>query len=193
MKNIQSAIGTFACALACSMGLTSCETAPRDKATAVVTAPYPGRNVTGACGLYANALYKALAVSHIRAWCVLYWRNDVFDSRGHAMVVYKDAGAYWCADNEFPYPTRCEGTTPMEWAQERDATWLAGGGDMSIGASYSNPNTIVSAFAVKGSTLLAGHTHRANHAVDIAAQHHHRHQRQIAVAGKTSQGRYANQ
>ena len=71
MKNIQSAIITSACALACSMGLTSCETAPHDKATAVVPAPYPGRNEIGACAPYANALYKTLAANHIRAWVVL--------------------------------------------------------------------------------------------------------------------------
>ena len=117
------------------------------------------------------------------------------------MVVYKDAGAYWYADNIFPYPTKCQGTTPMEWAQERDALWLAGGGDTCIGVSYSGlsvssqaPNTIVSAFAVKGRSLLAGESHRAHHAGAVAARtKHHRHKHDSGIAGKTSHTRYAKQ
>ena len=89
----------------------------------------------------------------------------------------------------------------MEWAQERDALWLADGGDSCIGignvgiglnANYANPNTIVSASVVRGGTLLAGKTHRANHtAIAIAAQHHYRHYTGAPVKG--SQARYANQ
>lgn len=196
MERIQSAAVTLACAL----GLCSCETYPHDKATALVTAPYPGRNEIGGCKPYADALCKTLAAHHIPAWRVDYLRNNMSGPYGHSMVVYKDAGAYWCADNAFPYPTRCQGTTPLEWAREREASWLADGENVYPGAVSPGPNTITGAGAVRGGTILALKSHRANHPATVAARATHRHHKQdagitgeIRKAGKkTDYARYAN-
>jgi len=172
MKRTQSA----AVVLACSLGLSSCETYPHDKATALVTAPYPGKNEVNACKPYADALCMALAANHIPAWCVVYWRNNMFGPQGHAMVVYRDAGSYWCADNAFPYPTKCEGTTPLQWAQERECVWLA--------EQNMNRNAIVCATAMKGDTLLAKQTHFAHQTVMVAGSKPARHQKHYAgIAG----------
>ena len=154
-------VATSACALAGAVCMSSCETYPKDKATAIVTAPYPGKNVPDACKPYADALCKALAANHIPAWSVYYLRNNMSGPQGHAMVVYQDAGAYWCADNAFAYPTKCSGTTPMEWAQDHEAMWLGNGGDVNAPAGFSSSNVIVSAFAVSGNNLLAAEKHGA--------------------------------
>jgi hypothetical protein len=180
--------------LGCMLGLCACETYPHDKATALVTAPYPGKEKPGACKPYADALCKALARHHIPAWRVYYTRNNMCGPNGHAMVVYKDAGSYWYADNEFPYPNKCEGTTPMEWAQEREGVWLAGGSDLYTGASFMGPNAafantnmIVGAYALRGNGSPWRKTHEVKHtAKAVSPKTQPAHKQDMRIAARTA-------
>jgi len=117
MKNPQ--VVTRSLVLACAIALAACADYPKDKATAIVTAPYPGKNQIDQCKPYADALYKALKVQKIKAWEVSFLAQYPTNTNLHAMVVYQDAGSYWYVDNEFPFPTKSWGKTPLEWAQDR--------------------------------------------------------------------------
>jgi hypothetical protein len=161
MMQQKQAIIAAACALAIPLCFSSCESYPQDKATAIVTAPYPGKNNVFACKVYADALSKALASKHIPVWRVYYWRNNKCGPTGHAIVVYKDAGSYWSVDNEFPYPAKCWGTTPREWAEERDAMWLNEGGGLNTPLNFQNTNAIVAVSVVEGGKILTGNSKQA--------------------------------
>lgn len=98
----------------------SCESVPQDKAAAIARANYPGKREVDQCGPYADALFKALQDANIEAWKITYMGGAWEGHYQHALVVYKDAGAYWYVDNMFPYPTRTSGTTPRQWVMDRD-------------------------------------------------------------------------
>lgn len=106
-----------ACAL---LLLASCATTPPDKAATIARANYPGKREVDQCGPYADALFKALQDANIEAWKITYMGGAWEGHYQHALVVYKDAGAYWYVDNMFPYPTRTSGTTPRQWVMDRD-------------------------------------------------------------------------
>jgi len=143
MKRIETIVVLLACALC----LCSCETYPHDKATALVTAPYPGKNELNKCKPYADALCKALVKHHIKAWEVFYAARTSTEFQSHAMVVYKDAGAYWYADNIFPYPTKAWGSTPKEWAQDRCNITAVPVGDASIYPAPASSCVILKTYA----------------------------------------------
>ena len=116
MKPLHVVLPAFACLLA----LSACATTyPRDKASGIATAPYPGRGVLDQCSPYADALFDALKVNHIEAWKVYYMGGVTQEYYLHAMVVYRDAGALWYVDNMFPFPTKSWGKTPRECARDR--------------------------------------------------------------------------
>ncbi|MGB8355698.1 MAG: hypothetical protein WCD79_17495 [Chthoniobacteraceae bacterium] len=107
-------------ACACLLILTSCAaTYLHDQASAIATAPYPGERVLDKCSPYADALFDALKAANIEAWKVYYMGGVTQDYYLHAIVVYKDAGAYWYVDNMFPFPTKSWGKTPRECAKDR--------------------------------------------------------------------------
>ena len=107
-------------ASACLLTLTSCATTyPRDQASAIATAAYPGRRVLDQCSPYADALFDAFKAAHIEAWKVYYMGGVTREYYLHAMVVYKDAGSLWYVDNMFPFPTKSWGKTPRECAKDR--------------------------------------------------------------------------
>ena len=104
--------------------LSSCQTTPQDKATAIATAAYPGKGKIDQCDVYANSLLQALKENNIQAWKICYLNGNWEKSYLHALVVYKDAGSYWYTDNMFPFPTKAWGTTPRQWAQDRDPSFI---------------------------------------------------------------------
>ena len=110
----------FLLASACILSLSSCATTyPHDQASAIATAPYPGRGVLYKCSPYADALYDALKAAGIEAWKVYYMGGVTQEFYLHVIVVYKDAGSYWYVDNMFPFPTKSWGKTPRECAKDR--------------------------------------------------------------------------
>lgn len=131
IKNIRFVVLSV-CIPACLAGLTACESYPHDKATAIVTAQYPGKKQPSKCRPYADALFKALKSNHIEAWKVSFLGGSGTEPYIHSMVVYRDAGSYWYADNIFPYPVKTWGTTPLEWAEDRGNVETASGGAANI-------------------------------------------------------------
>ena len=128
------------------VGLSACETSPKDKASAVVAARYPGKGELDMCKPYADALYKALKSKHIDAWEVYYVGGSGTESYKHAMVVYRDAGAYWYADNVFPYPTKSWGTTVHECVEDRCNIQAGPPGEVDI---FSGPQPYCAILKIK--------------------------------------------
>jgi hypothetical protein len=118
----------------------------------IVTAPYPGKREVDKCSPYADALYAALKANHVEAWKIGYmggqWPSQYF----HAVVVYKNAGAYWCVDNIFPYPMKTSGRTPHEWVQARDPGMII---VLKVEADGEGPETSVSPATVESGTAVA--------------------------------------
>jgi len=103
----------------CIMGMPVWAASPSDQVTAIVKAPYPGKHELNKCRTYADSLFRALKSKHVEAWEIYYLVGRGPESYQHAIVVYKDAGAYWYADNIFPFPTKSWGKTPLEWIEDR--------------------------------------------------------------------------
>ena len=118
MKYVRPA--TWACVAASLFSVSACDTYPHDKVAAIVTAPYPGKHQLDQCSPYADALFNALSANNIEAWKVYYMGGGWRESYKHAMVVYKNAGSFWYADNLFPFPTKSSGKDPLDCARERD-------------------------------------------------------------------------
>lgn len=102
--------------------LAGCANYPSDTVSGVVTGDLPGAGKIGLCKAYADALFTRL--KSMRVECrEIYFRYIGFGcSGGHAMVIYRDQGAWWIADNTFPYPIRSGAATPQDWIDEECAT-----------------------------------------------------------------------
>jgi|GEM_PF-759940 len=141
----------------CIMGMPVWAAYPSDQVTAIVKAPYPGKNELNKCKTYADSLFRALKSKHIEAWEIYYLVGGGSESYQHAIVVYKDAGAYWYADNIFPFPTKSWGKTPLEWIEDRSNIEASSRGPVNIFSGLASYCGILKVNSTVHSHSIAGH------------------------------------